>query len=99
MADAWYIMRDQQRRGPATAAQLKQLATSGQIQPATLVWKEGMREWKTAGSVRGLFAVGPPPAPAAPPIIHPGGHRFLPASRAARPSSHRVLVVGLIAGL
>jgi len=55
MAD-WYYAKDGQQFGPVSAAQLKQLATAGKLQPEDLVFQEGGKEWVPASSVKGLFA-------------------------------------------
>ncbi len=62
MSQQWYFSKNNQQQGPVSPEQLKQLAASGQLQPSDLVWKEGMGQWTTASSIKGLFA-----APAAPP--------------------------------
>jgi hypothetical protein len=56
--------------GPITIVQLKELATSGQVKPTDLVWREGTPSWVPAATVKGLFsstapaAGSPPPQPA-----------------------------------
>jgi hypothetical protein len=50
-----YTINGQPAAVPVNAAQLKQLAESGQLKPTDLVWQEGMLEWAPAGSVKGLF--------------------------------------------
>jgi len=71
MADAvWYYSQGDKQQGPVTAAQLKQLAASGQIKAVDLVWKDGMEDWAPAAQVEGLFPKpgdAPVPAPASPP--------------------------------
>jgi hypothetical protein len=93
VADEWYYTRQGQQQGPVGAAQLKQLAASGQLLPTDLVWKEGLANWVPASSARGLFppAAAPAsgrarPAPAGP--VPPSG-RIQPAAAAA-PASGRV---------
>lgn len=57
MATEWYYtINGQQAPAPVSAAQLKQLAGSNQLQPTDLVWQEGMANWMPAGSVKGLFS-------------------------------------------
>jgi hypothetical protein len=59
MANEWhYTLNGQPAAAPVTAAQLKQLAASGQLKPTDLVWQDGMLEWAPAGSVKGLFPSG-----------------------------------------
>jgi hypothetical protein len=56
MANEWhYTINGQPAAAPVSAAQLKQLAVTGQLKPTDLVWQDGMLEWAPAGSVRGLF--------------------------------------------
>lgn len=50
--------------GPVAAGQLLEMAKSGQLLRADLVWKDGMANWVEAGTARGLF---PEPAAATPP--------------------------------
>jgi hypothetical protein len=52
-----YTINGQPAAVPVSAAQLKQLAASGQLKPTDLVWQEGMVEWAPAGSVKGLFPI------------------------------------------
>lgn len=56
MATEWYYSRDEQRFGPVSVMELRELASSGDIEPADLVWKEGMSAWVPATKVKGLFA-------------------------------------------
>src|SRR2546423_14611124 len=55
MVAEWYCEIEGQRHGPLTAVQLKQLATSGKLQPAHAIWKNGMQKKVPAKSVKGLF--------------------------------------------
>jgi hypothetical protein len=60
-----------QTSGPFMLNQLQELARSGQLTPATYVWKPGMANWDSAGNVAelvGLFAAAPPPPPPPPPL-------------------------------
>ncbi len=54
----WFIVQDGGQRGPYTAAQVRQLAASGQLRVTDLVWKNGMGAWAPASTVPGLFPVG-----------------------------------------
>ncbi len=51
----WYYARGDQRCGPVTSSELRRLAEEGELPPEALVWREGMKEWIPARSVRGLF--------------------------------------------
>lgn len=70
MAD-WYYAKNGQQKGPISPAELKKLATSGEIAPTDLVFQEGGTQWVEASTVKGLFPAGgakpapvPTPAPA-----------------------------------
>ncbi|GEM_PF-2016863 len=65
-----YTIDGQPAAKPVSAAQLKQLAISGQLKPTDLVWQEGMLEWAPAGSIKGLF---PPPPSTSPQMGATGG--------------------------
>ena len=59
MAD-WYYTVGDERLGPVSGSQLRQLATAGTVTPHTLVWTEGAADWAPAAKVKGLFpAVAP----------------------------------------
>ena len=47
----WYYVRDNQRQGPVAQAEFDALVANGTITPATLVWREGMAEWKPYSDV------------------------------------------------
>ena len=71
MATDWYYFKGQERIGPIGSQQLKDLAATGNIQPADLVWKEGMAEPQPAAKLKGLFEIVPaaPPRAKVPPRI------------------------------
>lgn len=64
MSDAWHYAIDQDRHGPVSEADLKELVASGTVTPDTLVWRDGLGDWVRAGDVPAFFA---PAQPAAPP--------------------------------
>jgi hypothetical protein len=72
----WYYASNNQRLGPVTMEQLKQLAAAGKLTVNDLVWKDGMANWAAASTIPGLFggaAAAPAPPPAAPrPAAAPG---------------------------
>src|SRR5699024_4898763 len=66
MAEEWYYLSNNEKIGPVSAAHLKKLATTGEIKPSDLVWKEGLADWVEAKRLKGLFSVArsvPPPIP------------------------------------
>jgi hypothetical protein len=67
MARSWYYAEGKQKIGPLSAAQLRQFAAAGRVQPTTMVLQEGRKHWVPASSVRGLFSSAPPAGPTAAP--------------------------------
>ncbi|MBC8018263.1 MAG: SPFH domain-containing protein [Verrucomicrobia bacterium] len=64
----FYVAVNGQQAGPFDLAKLQQMARSGQLTRASLVWKQGMAAWDAAGQVAELsaaFAAVPPPIPPA----------------------------------
>jgi len=57
----WYYVDNGQQAGPVDDAQLEALRNAGKIQPATLVWREGMANWLPYSQTQ-------PPVIGAPPI-------------------------------
>src|SRR5262249_4954016 len=47
--------RDEEEYGPFTAAQLKELGTTGQVRPTDTIWREGMADPLPATKVKGLL--------------------------------------------
>jgi hypothetical protein len=55
MIDQWYFAWDDHRFGPFSAAQLKELAALGRLQPTDTVWKAGVEKGVPADKVKHLF--------------------------------------------
>src|SRR5262249_38787357 len=51
----WYLARNKQKVGPFSWTQLQQMAASGMLQPADMLWPEGAAKWAAASSIPGLF--------------------------------------------
>lgn len=72
----WYYTVNNQPVGPIDEDKIKQALTKQTINVNTLVWKEGMAEWKPLGQTElAKFAAGlpvpPPPMGAAVPVVNP----------------------------
>lgn len=67
MAANWHYATGGEKHGPITAAQLKELATTGKLSPDDLVWREDMTEWRKASTVKGLLPEQPTAAAPKPP--------------------------------
>jgi hypothetical protein len=57
----WYLARNRQKAGPYSAAQLRQMATAGQLAAADMLLPDGEAKWVAAGSVNGIFPAAPSP--------------------------------------
>ncbi|AHF93214.1 hypothetical protein OPIT5_26370 [Opitutaceae bacterium TAV5] len=71
----WYYSHNGQQAGPVPQADFDNLVHSGVITPSTLVWREGMSEWRPASEV-GVSAAAPPiplPAGGNPSVAAPAG--------------------------
>ena len=65
-ASIYHVAINGQAEGPYDIATLRQMAVAGTLTYDSLVWKQGMPDWETAGSVmelEGLFSQTPPPIP------------------------------------
>ena len=69
----WFYTRGGQQAGPVSLDQLRQMAASGQITPADLVWREGMANWQPMSSMPELGGAPAAPAPPAAPYGQPYG--------------------------
>ncbi|MBV7669125.1 SPFH domain-containing protein [Streptomyces halstedii] len=64
--EQWFIGVDGTQQGPYDRAALAGLVSAGTVARTTLIWKEGMSGWLSAGQVpdvSGLFGAVPPPLP------------------------------------
>src|SRR3954470_14648715 len=58
MADQWFYIADGVQKGPVDDTRLAELARSGGLTRAMLLWKAGLAGWKPASEVNpGLFPV------------------------------------------
>jgi uncharacterized RDD family membrane protein YckC len=60
----WYYVKDGARQGPVEEAELNSLVGEGVVRPDTLVWSEGMADWRPYASVAPapIAETAPPPA-------------------------------------
>jgi hypothetical protein len=73
MIDQWYFAWGENRFGPFSAEQLKELAVLGRLQPTDTVWKEGVEKGVLAERVKHLFStphVKVPSVGASAPLAH-----------------------------
>jgi GYF domain 2 len=63
MADQWYYARGEDKLGPFSARQLRDLADAGRILPTDTVWKAGIEKGVSAARVKNLFPLAPADSP------------------------------------
>jgi uncharacterized RDD family membrane protein YckC len=68
--EQWYYVVDGQQQGPVGADVLTGMITSGQLNPTTMVWRDGLPAWVAANTV--LPVGGPTPASGYPQPAPPG---------------------------
>lgn len=83
----WYYAIDGQRLGPVPHAELERLVKAGTVKGDTLLWRQGLDQWKTLADVRerdpAMFAEVPPPLPEAESQQHESLSEETPAMRRA----------------
>ncbi len=85
MVDQWFYGREENKLGPFSSRELRDLATAGTIRPTDTVWKAGIEKGVAADRVKNLFA--PTPADAVPPAVEPPSEpSAAPPPSAAAPS-------------
>jgi hypothetical protein len=74
---SWFYASQGQQRGPYPEVQLREFIARGAVTADTLVWSEGMADWRRAGEIPGLMAgaSNPPTLPQSgpPPVVVGGG--------------------------
>ncbi len=61
----WFYAENGVQKGPVDEERFQALIADGTVRPDTLVWREGLSEWRTCGDVLGTGAAPPPVATAA----------------------------------
>jgi predicted Zn finger-like uncharacterized protein len=84
----WYVGIRGTPTGPIHRAEIRERVAAGDIDSESLVWREGMAEWKPARTFPDLLAVieaARAPAPAASAVITPGPAPAVPPPAASAP--------------
>jgi len=90
----WYVSASgQQPQGPITFTGLRNLAAAGHLLAGDQVWREGMAQWASAGTISGLTLTPSPPQPNFPPYAQYSGGP-LRADMGADPGMRWILPVG-----
>ena len=72
----WYYVVNGQRQGPVAQDEFDQHVRAGVIQADTLVWHEGMAEWKAYGLVAPPGSMPPVLPPVGPASVDPAGFEY-----------------------
>ncbi len=67
----WFVVRNGEELGPYSAERLKQMAASGQLDPADKVRRENSQAPRTASTIKGLFTGAESKTPKAPATASP----------------------------
>jgi hypothetical protein len=59
---SWFFAAQGQQQGPVPELQFRGLIAAGTVTAETLVWSEGMTDWRKAGDIPGLLSGSGPPA-------------------------------------
>jgi len=92
---SWFYVKDRQKKGPVTSAELHQRIVAGEVLGTTLVWRAGMAGWLPLSTIPEFAGKIPPPLPA-------GRTSTIPAARhpaettPAGPEPKRIRGRGLI---
>jgi hypothetical protein len=79
----WYYSKNGMQLGPLSTEEFSGKASSGEVLPSDLIWKEGMSDWKPLAQVpefHGLSSLSTPPpvgmgsVPMQQPYMYPAGH-------------------------
>jgi hypothetical protein len=79
MSEQWFYGVGGRRQGPFSGRELRALAEEGRIQPADMIWKEGIADGVPAYQVKNLFGPEVTPPEAAPPAGEVVSTRKTPA--------------------
>jgi len=87
--DQWYFRKSGETCGPVSRQELARLAQVGEIDSATLVWREGFSDWVsiTALGAKSSAQAPPPPPPPRTPASAPSPRAANPPRSARRPPS------------
>lgn len=109
----WFYGKEGQQYGPIDEATLRARASTGEVGPHDLVWREGMENWKPLMEIAELGGgvTMPPPvassdggvspavpnSPYAPPVGAPGGAAYRPAP--GLPVTNGLSIASLVCGI
>ena len=77
----WFYAKNNERKGPVSASQLRSMVVSGEVAGSDLVWCEGMGNWISASEIQDFDSppagaagagAGPPQGQHSPQVVPPG---------------------------
>ena len=84
----WFYAKNNERKGPVSASQLRSMVVSGEVAGSDLVWCEGMGNWISASEIQDFDSppvgaagagAGPPQGHHSPQVVPPGAQAGSPA--------------------
>lgn len=84
-----YVSADRQRQGPVSADELRNLLDSGSISRRSLVWRQGMAQWKPLEQLAEELGLSAPHAPPAPPADADVAATRLPSYAEMQPAAQQ----------
>lgn len=100
----WYYVKNQQKYGPVSAAELQSLVRSGKLGPRDLIWTDQWPDWRAVATVPGLMGSAAPAQSGPPPLPPRTGKGSAPPrddvenGDGRRPPSTMGIVIGALAG-
>lgn len=99
----WYYVKNQQKYGPVSAAELQTLVRSGKLGSRDLIWTDQWPDWRAVATVPGLSASAAPSQSGPPPLPRSGkgsapSRDDVDDGDGRRPPSTMSLVIGALAG-
>jgi hypothetical protein len=85
----WFYAKNNERKGPVSASQLRSMVVSGEVAGSDLVWCEGMGNWIPASEIQDFDSprvgavgaeVGSPQGRHSPQVVPPGAQAGSPAN-------------------
>jgi uncharacterized RDD family membrane protein YckC len=97
MAEEWYVGINGRQSGPFLLEQLRQMAASGQLSKADLIWRDGFSNWVPCSSIKELFPAAADFTTAA--SRRPAPRRTAPPPRSPSPSEEGVTAADIAGGV
>lgn len=95
----WYFGENGQQNGPVDDAGIRQAMAAGQLNPQTLVWREGMPNWLPLAQVPELFSPDPAAFPPGSPYPPPYAGGYAPPYGSMAPPTSGLAIASMVCGI